>query len=199
MVEAGAQLVLARSLPRGHLEAVYAPAKGLSFESMLGSACRERDLIMALLAARICAPSSKLATLSWFADTTLGPGLGPVSTDDLYRAMDWLHKRQGRIEKTLARKYLRTGQNPEKLALFDLSSSWVTGTHNPLAAHGYSRDKKPGVEQIEYGMLATRTGIPIAVRAILIQNHIQNHSKQPDTPDAKTGRSPETRGSSCLN
>ncbi|WP_434616395.1 IS1634 family transposase [Arthrobacter sp. A5] len=166
MVEAGAQLVLARSLPHGHIEAVYALAKGLCFESMLGPACRERDLIMALLAARICAPSPKLATLSWFADTTLGPDLGPVSTDDLYRAMDWLYKRQGRIEKTLARKYLRTEQNPEKPALFDLSSSWVTGTHNPLAAHGYSRDKKRGVEQIEYGMLATRAGIPIAVRVV---------------------------------
>ena len=56
--------------------------------------------------------------------------------------------------------------NPGKLALFDLSSSWVTGTHNPLAAHGYSRDKKRGVEQIEYGMLATRAGIPVAVRVV---------------------------------
>lgn len=166
MVEAGAELQLIRSLPHGHIEAVYAMARGLGFESTIGPACRERDLVMAMLAARICAPSSKLATLSWLADTTLGPDLGPVSTDDLYRAMDWLGKRQERIEKSLARTYLRAEQNPEKLALFDLSSSWVTGTHNPLAAHGYSRDKKRGVEQIEYGMLATRAGIPIAVRVV---------------------------------
>nr|WP_246223601.1 IS1634 family transposase [Pseudarthrobacter psychrotolerans] len=166
MVEAGAQLQVTRSLPHGHIEAVYAMAKGLGFESTLGPACRERDLVMALLAARICAPSSKLGTLSWFADTTLGHDLGPVSTDDLYRAMDWLGARQTRIERMLARTYLQAERNPEKLALFDLSSSWVTGTHNPLAAHGYSRDKKRGMEQIEYGMLATRAGIPIAVRVV---------------------------------
>ncbi|MEC5182555.1 IS1634 family transposase [Arthrobacter sp. CG_A4] len=166
MVEAGAALQITRSLPHGHIEAVYAMAKGLGFEAMLGPACRERDLVMALLAARICAPSSKLATLSWFADTTLARDLGPVGTDDLYRAMDWLGARQTQVEKSLARKYLRPEANPEKLALFDLSSSWVTGTRNPLAAHGYSRDKKRGVEQIEYGMLGTRAGIPIAVRVL---------------------------------
>ncbi|WP_125610130.1 IS1634 family transposase [Specibacter cremeus] len=164
MVEAGAALQITRSLPHGHIDAVYAMAGGLGFEAMLGPACREREVVMALLAARVCAPSSKLATLSFFADTTLGADLGPVGTDDLYRAMDWLGNRQGIIEKALARKYLRPEKNPEKLALFDLSSSWVTGTHNPLAAFGYSRDKKRGVEQIEYGMLATRAGIPIAVR-----------------------------------
>ncbi|AIY00843.1 putative transposase [Arthrobacter sp. PAMC 25486] len=164
MVEAGAALQILRSLPHGHVDAVYAMARGLGFEAMLGPACRERDLVMALLAARMCAPSSKLATLSFFADTTLGRDLGPVSTDDLYRAMDWLGNRQAVIEKALARAYLRPEVNPDKLALFDLSSSWVTGTHNPLAAFGYSRDKKRGVEQIEYGMLANRAGVPIAVR-----------------------------------
>ncbi|ALO68228.1 transposase [Arthrobacter alpinus] len=164
MVEAGTALKIMRSLPHGHVDAVYAMARGLGFEAMLGPACRERDIVMALLAARICAPSSKLATLSFFADTTLGQDLGPVSTDDLYRAMDWLGNRQTTIEKALARAYLRPEVNPDKLALFDLSSSWVTGTHNPLAAFGYSRDKKRGVEQIEYGMLANRAGVPIAVR-----------------------------------
>ena len=80
--------------------------------------------------------------------------------------MDWLGARQGTIEKALARKYLRPEVNPGKLALFDLSSSWVTATLNPLAAHGYSTGKKRGVEQIEYGMLATRAGIPVAVRVL---------------------------------
>ncbi len=107
MVEAGAVGQVTRSLPHGHIEAVYSMARGLGFESMLGPTCRERDVVMALLAARICAPSSKLATLSWFADTTPGHDLGPVSTDDLYRAMDWLGTRQGTIEKALARTYLR--------------------------------------------------------------------------------------------
>ncbi len=123
MVEADAALEIMRSLPHGHIEAVYAMARGLGFESMLGPACREREIVMALLAARICTPSSKLATLSFFADTTLGHDLGVVNTDELYRAMDWLLARQPIIEKALARAYLRPEVNPEKLALFDLSSS----------------------------------------------------------------------------
>ncbi|MDJ0315520.1 IS1634 family transposase [Arthrobacter sp. H35-D1] len=164
MVDADAALHIMRSLPHGHIEAVYAMARGLGFESMLGPACREREIVMALLAAQICAPSSKLATLSFFADTTLGHDLGVVNTDELYRAMDWLLARQPIIEKALTRAYLRPEVNPDKLALFDLSSSWVTGTHNPLAAFGYSRDRKRGVQQIEYGMLATQAGVPIAVR-----------------------------------
>jgi len=164
MVDAAARMQILRSLPHGHLDAINTMAHGLGFESLLGPACRNRDLIMALLAARICNPTSKLATLNWFADTTLGTDLGPVSSDDLYAAMDWLLEQQPRIEKQLARTHLGPEHNPEGLALFDLSSSWVTGTHNPLAKFGYSRDRKRGCEQIEYGMLATRAGLPIAVR-----------------------------------
>ncbi|GAA3323994.1 IS1634 family transposase [Paeniglutamicibacter sulfureus] len=164
MVDADARMQILRTLPHGHIDAIYAMARGLRFESLLGPACRNRDLIMALLAARICKPTSKLATLNWFADTTLGTDLGPATTDELYAAMDWLLEQQPRIEKQLARTHLGPEHNPEGLALFDLSSSWVTGTHNPLAKFGYSRDKKRGCEQIEYGMLATRAGLPIAVR-----------------------------------
>ncbi|KAA0973149.1 IS1634 family transposase [Paeniglutamicibacter gangotriensis] len=164
MVDAAARMHILRSLPHGHIDAITTMAHGLGFESLLGPACRNRDLIMALLTARICKPTSKLATLNWFTDTTLGTDLGPVSSDDLYAAMDWLLEQQPRIEKQLARTHLGPEHNPEGLALFDLSSSWVTGTHNPLAKFGYSRDKKRGCEQIEYGMLATRAGLPIAVR-----------------------------------
>lgn len=164
MVDANSQMQILRTLPHGHIDAITTMARGLRFETLLGPACRNRDLIMGLLAARICHPTSKLATLNWFTDTTLGVDLGPVSSDDLYAAMDWLLAQQPRIEKQLARTHLGPEHNPEALALFDLSSSWVTGTHNPLAKFGYSRDKKRGHEQIEYGMLATRTGLPIAVR-----------------------------------
>ncbi|MFL4473086.1 IS1634 family transposase [Paeniglutamicibacter sp. MACA_103] len=166
MVDATARMQILRSLPHGHIDAITTMARGLRFESLLGPASRQRDLVMALLTARIRKPTSKLATLNWFTDTTLGTDLGPVSTDELYAAMDWLLQQQPRIEKQLARTHLGPEHNPEALALFDLSSSWVTGTHNPLAKHGYSRDKKRGCEQIEYGMLATRAGLPIAVRVL---------------------------------
>ena len=164
LVEATAGMEITRSLPAGHVEAVARMARGLGFEKLLGPACRERDIAMALITARVCAPASKLASLRWFEDTTLAADLGPVTTDEAYAAMDWLLTRQPRIEKQLAARYLGPEANPQKLALFDLSSSWVTGHHNPLAARGYSRDRKKGVEQIEYGMLANRHGVPVAVR-----------------------------------
>ena len=166
LIEATAGLEVTRSLPAGHVEAVAQMARGLGLEAMLGPACRERDIAMALITARVCAPASKLASLRWFTDTILAADLGPVSSDEAYAAMDWLLARQLGIEKKLAVRYLGPEANPDKLALFDLSSSWVTGHHNPLAARGYSRDRKKGVEQIEYGMLASRDGVPIAVRVV---------------------------------
>jgi hypothetical protein len=93
---------------------------------------------------------------------TLGPDLAVAgaSTDDIYAAMDWLVSRQDDIEKQLARRHLREGG----IALFDLSSSWVEGSHCELAAFGYSRDGKRGKAQIEYGLLTDREGRPAAIR-----------------------------------
>jgi len=110
-------------------------------------------------------PGSKLSTLTWRAGTTLGADLGvaAASTDDLYAAMDWLEHRQDAIEAGLARRHLAPEPNPSKMALFDLSSSWLEGRHCPLAARGYSRDAKKGKLQIEYGLLTDPAGRPVAV------------------------------------
>ena len=110
--------------------------------------------------ARVCRPGSKLATTRWWADTTLAADLGVsgASTDEVYAAMDWLAGRQDAIEK-LASRHLSPEANPDRLALFDLSSSWVTGQKCP-AARGYSRDGKKGLEQIEYGLLTDPAGRP---------------------------------------
>ena len=112
------------------------------------------------------APASKLATISWWADTTLGADLDVASagTDEVYAAMDWLAGRQTSIEKKLAAKHLGPAVNSSRIAMFDLSSSWVTGRHCELAARGYSRDGKKGCEQIEYGLLTDPEGRPIAIR-----------------------------------
>ena len=87
-----------------------------------------------------------------------------ASTDDIYAAMDWLGHRQDAIEAELARRHLGPQANPSKMALFDLSSSWLEGSHCPLAARGYSRDGKKGKLQIEYGLLTDPSGRPVAVR-----------------------------------
>jgi transposase len=78
--------------------------------------------------------------------------------------MDWLAARQDAIENRLARRHLAPAANPARMALFDLSSSWLEGTHCPLGARGYSRDGKKGTVQIEYGLLTDPQGRPVAVR-----------------------------------
>ena len=162
LVEAGAALRITRSRAHGHVALVHAAARQLGLPALLGPPCRERDLAYALIVSRVVAPAPKLATLAWWDDVTLGADLGIADTprDDVYEAMDWLLERQDPIEAELARRHLREGG----IAMFDLSSSWVEGTHCELAARGYSRDGKKGREQIEYGLLTDEAGRPVAIR-----------------------------------
>lgn len=151
-----------RSLPHGDMAAVYAQARALGFPDILGPACRERDLALALILARVLRPASKLASGRALADTTLGQDLKvpPDDPDALYAAVDWLRERQEQIEATLARRHLASGG----LVLLDLTSSYVTGTHCPLAERGYSRDGRRGTLQITYGLLTTAEGCPVSVQ-----------------------------------
>jgi hypothetical protein len=166
LVVPGQDLEVTRALPHGHVAAVHAQAKALNLPGLLGPAGRDRDIALALIVARVCRPGSKLATTRWWTDTTLAADLGvaDASTDEVYAAMDWLAARQDGIEAKLVRTHLTGVGNPDRLALFDLSSSWVTGRHCPLAARGYSRDGKKGLPQIEYGLLTDPAGRPVAVR-----------------------------------
>jgi hypothetical protein len=166
LVVAGTGLELTRALSHGHLAAVSLMAKTLGLRDLLGPASKERDIAYALILARVVHPRPKLATTKWWSDTTLVADLDleGVSTDEVYAAMDWLGDRQEAIEATLARRHLSAEANPSRLAYFDLSSSWVEGTHNELAARGYSRDKKRGMAQIEYGLLTDKDGRPVAIK-----------------------------------
>jgi hypothetical protein len=166
LVPAAQAVTITASLPHGHVAAAHAMAKKLGLPALLGPAGRQRDLALALIISRVVRPGSKLSTLAWWADTTLGADLGVAgaSTDDIYAAMDWLVHRQDAIEAELARRHLAPQANPARMALFDLSSSWLEGTRCPLAARGYSRDGKKGRLQIEYGLLTDPAGRPAAVR-----------------------------------
>src|SRR5919204_2944532 len=166
LVPAGQAVAITGSLPHGHVAAVHAMAARLGLPGLLGPAGRARDLALALIISRVVRPGSKLATRSWWDDTTLGAGLGVAgaSTDDIYAAMDWLVSRQDAIEAKLAARHLAPAVNPARMALFDLSSSWLEGSCCPLAARGYSRDGKKGRLQIEYGLLTGPDGRPVAVR-----------------------------------
>ena len=160
-VMAGEGFEIKRSVPHGHVGAVWAMAAKLGLERLLGAACVERDLAIALIVARVCKPASKLATTRWWADTTVAVDLGvaDAGTDEVYAAMDWLVARQSSIESALARRHLGEGA----MVLYDLSSSWMEGSHCPLAARGYSRDHKAGKAQIEYGLLTDADGRPVSV------------------------------------
>ena len=166
LVPAASAVTITGSLPHGHAAAVDAMAAKLGIPALLGPAGRQRDLALALIISRVLAPASKLSTLTWWADTTLGADLGVAgaSTDDIYAAMDWLEHRQDAIEAKLAARHLAPDANPARMALFDLSSSWLEGRCCPLAARGYSRDAKKGKLQIEYGLLTDPSGRPVAVR-----------------------------------
>ncbi len=162
LVPAAQAVTITRSLPHGHVAAVHAMAKKLGLPALLGPAGRQRDLALALVISRVIAPASKLSTLAWWDDTTLGTDLGvaQASDDEVYAAMDWLSARQDAIEAKLARRHLAIEANPQQMALFDLSSSWLEGRHCPLAARGWSRDGKKAKLQIEYGLLTDPGGRP---------------------------------------
>jgi transposase len=151
-----------RSRSHGAVQAVRVAMQRLGFESLIGSrASPERDAVCAMVAARILAPHTKLATTRWWHTTTLAEEYGVVETDeaDLYAAMDWLLERQGAIQKKLAARHLSEGG----LALYDLSSSYFEGQCCPLAKIGYSRDGKRNTPQVNYGLLTTRAGCPVAI------------------------------------
>ena len=162
LIDVDAGLSVDKSLPHGHAALVHAAAGQLGLPAVLGPACRERDLAYALICSRVLRPKPKLSTLAWWNDVTLGPDLdvAGASRNEVYAAMDWLLGRQDAIESTLAARHLREGG----MAMFDLSSSWVEGSHCELAARGYSRDGKKGTLQIEYGLLTDPDGRPVAIR-----------------------------------
>jgi hypothetical protein len=171
---AGRQLIdldedfeIERSLPHGHVAAVLGVLRGLDLERLISrEACRERDLVVAMIVQRLIGPGSKLSATRRFSQSTLAEelSLGEVSEAELLAAMDWLLERQGRIERTLARRHLAGDGEDAGFVLYDLSSSYVEGRCCPLATLGYSRDAKKGKLQVNYGLICCPQGRPVGVR-----------------------------------
>jgi len=151
-----------RSTSHGHVQAVMLTLQRLEFASLVASKpCRERDLVLAMVAARILQPHTKLATTRWWHSTTLAEEFGVLDADedDLYAALDWLLAHQDTIQKKLAGRHLSEGG----LVLYDLSSSYFEGTTCPLGKLGHNRDGKSGLLQVNYGLLTDARGCPVAV------------------------------------
>ena len=150
------------SAPHGHVQAVRTAMRQLGFEDLLTSRpCPERALVVAMVAARIVAPQTKLSTTRWWHTSTLAEDLGvaAASEDDLYAAMDWLLARQEAIEKKLVARHL----HEDSLVLYDLSSSYFEGEKCPLARLGHNRDGKKGKLQVNYGLVTDSRGCPVAI------------------------------------
>ena len=157
---------ITRSLPHGHVVAVLGTIARLGLDRLLDATpSRARDHAVALIAARVLEPGSKLATArALTAETrhsTLGEscGLTAVDEDDLYATLDWLGARQPAIEASLAARHLTEGT----LVLYDVTSTYFEGRHCPLATFGYSRDERRGNPQIVFGVLSNADGCPVAV------------------------------------
>lgn len=158
--------LISRSLPHGHVAAVLGCLRKLQLDSILDPVpSRQRDLVIAMIVARIIEPASKLATARGLHCDTLHHSLGETlhldSADEteLYQAMDWLLPQQARIEQALAKRQLSQGG----LVLYDLTSTYFEGRHCPLAKLGHSRDDKSGTPQIVFGLLTNAAGCPVAV------------------------------------
>lgn len=150
------------SRAHGQVQALRVAMRRLGFESLIATRpSRQRDLVCAMIAARVLAPHTKLATTRWWHTSTLAEefGVTDADEDELYGAMDWLLSRQGGIEKKLAARHLRAGG----LVLYDLSSSYFEGACCPLAKIGYSRDGKKNKLQVNYGLLTDPRGCPVSV------------------------------------
>jgi len=159
-------ITIKRSLPHGHVAAVLGTLRRIGLDRLLGPAGnRCRDLVIAMMVARLIAPVSKLATAKALdpatAASSLGVvlGLAEVDEDELYTALDWLLERQPQIEAALAKRHLENGT----LVLYDVSSSYLEGRCCELAQRGYNRDGKRGKLQIVYGLLCAPDGCPVAI------------------------------------
>ena len=158
---------VSRSLAHGHVAAVVGSMRRLGVGRLISVRnSREQQRCLAMIAARVLHPGSKLALARQIdprlSSSSLGESLGleeAVDEDELYKAMDWLLERQSRIETTLARRHLSDGG----LVLYDLTSTYFEGRRCPLARIGYSRDGKKDRPQIVFGLLTDAEGCPVAV------------------------------------
>ena len=157
---------IVRSRPHGHVAAVLGTLYKLQLDRLIEKqSSRHRNLVLAMIVARVLQPASKLATSRGLHPDTLSSTLGEllqldsVTEDELYQAMDWLLPQQDRIERALAKRHLAEGC----LVLYDLTSTYFEGRHCPLGKLGHSRDDAKGKLQIVFGLMTDARGCPVAV------------------------------------
>jgi len=125
-------------------------------------------LALFLVLARVAHRGSRLSAVRWAQDHAVEEvlALPRFDEDDLYDALDDLCTRQEKIEAALYARYRRQHPQPPRMFLYDVTSSYLEGIKNELAAFGYDRDGKKGKLQIVIGLLSDGKGEPLAVRVM---------------------------------
>ena len=166
LVSADDAFQLLRARPHGDVAAVVGTMHKLGVPELLSTRKHpKRQLVLAMIAARILDPCSKLATAQKLDSGTLSSSLGEVlgiqraEADDLYEALDWLSQGQARIEKKLADRHLADGDR----VLWDVTPVPFESHTCELAAFGRPKRGGRSQRQVLFGLLATPEGVPVAV------------------------------------
>jgi hypothetical protein len=178
LVSSSEAFEILRSRPHGHVAAVVGVMNKLGIPELLSTRKHaKRQRVLAMIAARILDPCSKLATAQRLDSGTLSSSLGEVlgvegaEADDLYEALDWLGGGQRRIEKKLADRHLAEGER----VLWDVSPVGFESRRCELAAFGRPKRGGKSQRQVLFGLLATAEGVPVAVEVF------RGNTGDPDT------------------
>jgi hypothetical protein len=163
--QAGPDAPFAQGPSVGAVAALAALAKELGITAALGEE-RAGRLALWQVIARALGQGSRLSAVRLARDLGAAAvlGLPAFDEDDLYDNLAWLEARQAQIETRLF-AHRHAGGPPPSLFLYDVTSTYLEGRHNELAAFGYNRDGKRGKKQIVAGLLCDGRGIPLAIEA----------------------------------
>src|SRR5215468_1248946 len=155
-------VTLKQGLSFGAVWTVYHVARRLGIEKALGTT-REGKLALWQVMARVIDQGSRLSAVRLAMSHAACDVLGIDTFDEeaLYENLDWLAGAQAAVEDRLFVQ--RTKTTPVSLFLYDVTSSYLEGTHNELAAFGYNRDGKKGKRQIGSGLLCEEEGHPVSI------------------------------------
>ena len=153
---------LKQGLSVGGVWLVYQIAKELAIVSSLGSK-REGKLALWQVIARVIDQGSRLSAVRLASSHAVCDvlDLDSFNEEDLYANLDWLEENQSKIEERLY-KAIYPDKKPS-LFLYDVTSSYLEGSHNELGAFGYNRDGKKGKRQIVIGLLCDENGVPLSI------------------------------------
>ena len=147
-------------------------------------------VLLALVANRALAPSSKLAAARWASEDVMIAGLPATSDDACYRAMDWLPEIKDDLERRVFDSLADLLNLEVDLLFFDTTSTYFVtededepvardkngipltsgntgrdeqGRQEPggFRTWGKSKDHRDDLPQIVIGMAVTRDGIPV--------------------------------------